>query len=175
VNSENSWGRAEASGEHAGAKPVGAKKRVIGLAREPDGRFLLDGHRQDTDFCGDAGNVGHGDHFSAPQFLNEGDLPEHIVVAVLIAVGRNDKAVDLPARRGGDGHAAVGELVDHRPLFDHAERVFERQHSTAGTDGDARGFWRARAAGNDRATIAAAQALERAIVRLDGGETILVC
>ena len=86
------------------------------------------------------GTVEQSDCFSAPQFLNEDDLPEHVVVAVLIGVGRKDKAVDLPARRGGDGHAAVGEVVVHRSLFDHSERVFERQHYTAGADGDARGL-----------------------------------
>lgn len=84
-------GKGEVCGEHAEAKAVGVKKRVIGLAGEPDGRCLLDGHGQDTDFCCDTSTVGQGDRFSAPQFLNEGDLSEHVIVTVLIGVGERAK------------------------------------------------------------------------------------
>jgi hypothetical protein len=64
-----------------------------------------------------------GDGFSSQQFLFEDKLAEHVIVAFLI-VGRKDKVVDVPNGSGGHGHVSVGEVVDYRALFRHAERVF---------------------------------------------------
>ena len=109
--------------------------------------------------------VREGNGFSSPERSDCLDVPEHPLLAVWVVVGREDEVVRLPSGRRRDPDAPSREIVHHRPLLGHPDRVVERQHDAPAPDLDAVRDRSERCTGHCGVWVEAAEGMEVALGR----------
>ena len=98
---------------------------------------------------------------------------EHHCLAAKIS-RRQHEVARLPAGRESNAHAAVRQVVHHRPLLGNARRVMQGTNHAAGTQADALGYHCQRGGGLSGIRVEAAELMEMPLRRPDRRESMPV-
>ena len=147
----------------------------VARRRQPDGKLSLDRARQRLNRHRFTDRARECNGLATPEPPDHVDIAHHVSFAVGKSLGCNDKVVGLPAGGKRNADPALGNIVNKRPLFCHAYRVVQRQHTASCANFHARGDCGDGCAGDGRVGIQAAKGVEVALRRPDSMETMRIC